>query len=104
MEPYWFEVAIMATIFSVGQIFFGHFEEGVPKWRKFAKFLSLTSLAVLLSAQAGRVWFYAFLGCGAVFVVVVHAWWLPRHGIHPLTGEPRDRYYRLRGWEVERRP
>ena len=29
---------------------------------------------------------------------VVHLWWLPRHGINGLTGEPKDKYYEFRGW------
>ena len=103
MEPYWFEVAVIASIFALGNIFFGHFEEGVPKWRKVIRFFALTGLAVLISATAGRVWFYGFLGLGAAFALVVHLWWLPRHGIHPWTGEPKERYYQLRGWKPQPR-
>lgn len=99
MEPYWFEVAVMASIYALGTILFGHFEEGVPKWRRVAKFVVLTGLAVLLSAAAGRAWFYGFLGLGVVFALVIHGWYLPRHGINPWTAEPRERYYRLRGWK-----
>lgn len=32
-------------------------------------------------------------------VLVIHAWWLPKHGINGWTGEPKDRYYALRGWK-----
>ena len=32
----WFEVALAATIFAVGNILFGHFEERTPKWRRVA--------------------------------------------------------------------
>jgi hypothetical protein len=103
VEPYWFEVAVVASTFALGNILFGHFEEGVPKRRKVLKFFALTGLAVLISATAGRAWFYGFLGLGATFVLVVHGWWLPRHGINPWTGEPRDRYYQLRGWKVRPR-
>jgi hypothetical protein len=31
--------------------------------------------------------------------VIVHAWWLPRHGVNGWTGEPKERYYALRGWK-----
>jgi hypothetical protein len=31
---------------------------------------------------------------GAVF----HVWWCRRHGINPLTAEPKEEYYQLRGW------
>ncbi len=35
----------------------------------------------------------------AVAVSIIHAWWLPKHGINGLTGEPKDKYYELRGWK-----
>ncbi len=73
------------------------------RWRKVLKFFALTGLAVLISAVAGRAWFYGFLGLGSAFVPVVHGWWLPRNGINPWTGEPRERYYQLRGWKVKAR-
>ena len=51
----WIDAAVMATMFALGNILFGHFEERTPKWR---------------------------------------------HGIHGLTGEPKDKYYALRGWKA----
>ena len=72
MEPYWFEVAVVASVFALGNILFGHFEEGVPKWRKVLKFFALTGLAVLISTVAGRAWFYGFLGLGAAFVLATN--------------------------------
>lgn len=99
MEAYWFEIAIISSIFALGNILFGHFEERTPKWRRVAKFLLISSLAVALSALAGRVWFYVMLGGISGLFAVVHGWWLPKHGIHGLTGEPKERYYQLRGWK-----
>ena len=51
----WFEVALVATIFAIGNMLIG-------------------------------------------FVLIVHAWWLPRNGVNGWTGEPKARYYALRGW------
>jgi len=31
--------------------------------------------------------------------LVIHLWWLPKHGINGWTGEPREKYYALRGWK-----
>ena len=45
----WIDVAVMASMFAVGNILFGHFEERTPKWRR---------------------------------------------------GEPKEKYYALRGWKV----
>jgi hypothetical protein len=52
----------------------------------------------LLSKTAGRPWTFAYIfglpAVGAIF----HVWWCLRHGINPLTAEPKEEYYRLRGW------
>jgi uncharacterized membrane protein YfcA len=95
----WFEVAVVATLFAVGNIVFGHFEEGTPKWRRIAKLALFAVLGVFVSSRFGRTWFWVLLAVPAVAVVVIHAWWLPRHGINGWTGEPREKYYALRGWK-----
>ena len=95
----WFEIAIVASVFAVGNILFGLFEEGAPKWRRVAKFFLLTGLAVLISATAGRAWFFVFLGTLLTVALVIHLWWLPKHGINGWTGEPKEKYYKLRGWK-----
>jgi hypothetical protein len=97
--PYWFEVAVMGVLTAIGNILLGHFEQGKAKWRRVAKVFIGCGLAVLVSATAGRGWFFVMLGLLAVGVVVVHAWWLPRKGINGWTAEPRDKYYALRGWK-----
>jgi len=33
-------------------------------------------------------------------VVYIHVWWLPRKGINGWTGEPKEKYYALRGWKL----
>ena len=78
METHWVEVAIISTIFAVGNIYFGHFEEHTPKWRRTAKFMLISGFAVALSAIAWRVWFYLWLGSIGVIFIVVHGWWLPK--------------------------
>ena len=95
----WFEIAVVAIIFAVGNILFGHFEEQTPKWRRLLKMAIVLLVAVSLSALLGRAWFWAFLGAMLLLVLGIHGWWLPRHGINGWTGEPRDRYYALRGWK-----
>jgi hypothetical protein len=100
-DSLWLEVSVMTSIFAFGLIFFGHFEEGAPKWRRALKIPLLTGLACAISAFLGRFWFFAFLALLAGFVLYVHAWVLPRkHGINGWTGEPRNKYYALRGWKL----
>jgi hypothetical protein len=98
-ESLWVEVAVVSTITAVGSIFFGHFEERTPKWRKVLKLLSFIIGTTVISAAAGRIWAFTFIGISLLIVVYVHAIWLPRKGINGWTGEPKDKYYELRGWK-----
>src|SRR2546423_392642 len=96
----WIDVAVMATMFALGNILFGQFEEKTPKWRRVLKFLLITGAVTAISAGAGRVWSAALVGALLAVAAVIHGWWLPKHGINPLTAEPRDKYYALRGWKL----
>jgi hypothetical protein len=96
----WFEVAVVMTIFAFGNIFFGHFEERTPKWRRALKVLVFLALVLALSRLLGRAWAIGILAVGGMIpFVVIHLWWLPRKGINGWTGEPKEKYYRLRGWD-----
>jgi hypothetical protein len=95
----WFDVALVATIFAVGNIVFGHFEEQTPKWRRVLKVFVVLTATYLLSAMLGRAWVFGLLGVMLMLVLVVHGWWLPRQGINGWTGEPKERYYAFRGWK-----
>lgn len=94
----WMAVAITATIFAVGNILFGHFNEAIPKWKRVTKVVLVLALVGVISAKAGPVWGLAPIALMLVVAAVVHLWWLPRHGINGLTGEPREKYYELKGW------
>jgi len=87
-----------AAVVATGSTLFGHFEEGTPKARRLSKWLGYFGVVALLSKMVGRPWTFAYIfgmpAAGAVF----HVWWCRRHGINPLTAEPKDEYYRLRGW------
>jgi hypothetical protein len=97
----WINLAIVASIFAVGNVLFGHFEEGTPKWRRVAKFFLVMGLVALLSATVGSAGVWILIGAMMLGAILIHAWWLPRQGINGWTGEPREKYYELRGW---RRP
>ena len=96
----WFEVAIVATIFAVGNILFGHFEERTPKWRRVLKVFLFLAVTRVVSVELGRPWSYLVIVLPLVFALVIHLWWLPRKGINGWTGEPKVRYYELRGWKL----
>ena len=96
----WFEVAMVMAVFAFGNIFFGHFEEKTPKWRRALKVLVFVGFIVAVSAALGRAWAMGVLvGAAVIPFVVIHGWWLPKHGINGWTGEPKEKYYQLRGWD-----
>ncbi|MGQ0542078.1 MAG: hypothetical protein ACT4O9_09565 [Blastocatellia bacterium] len=97
----WINLTIVASLFVIGNIVFGHFEEGTPKWRRIAKFFVFMAFVALISHFAGSIWVYIFLGTLAVGVLVIHIWWLPKKGINGWTGEPKGKYYELRGWKTK---
>ena len=91
----WFEIAIVMSIFAIGGILFGHFEEHKPKWRRVLKVVITTALFVSLSATLGRAWAFGFLALPLLGAAIIHLWWLPSNGVNGWTAEPRDRYYEL---------
>jgi hypothetical protein len=95
----WMEAAIVATIFAVGNILFGHWEAETPKWRRLLKFVLILLLTLWISTSLGRRWAFLFLGLLGLAALIVHAWWLPRHGINGWTAEPKEKYYAMRGWK-----
>lgn len=94
-----FEVAVVMSIFAFGNIFFGHFEEKTPKWRRVVKVFLFLGLVAGISATLGRAWAMGFLAAMLIPFAVIHVWWLPKHGVNGWTGEPKEKYYRLRGWD-----
>lgn len=96
-DTLWFDIAVVMTIFTLGGILFGHFEEHKPKWRRLLKVAIVVALVVGLSAIAGRFWAFGILLLPIAGAAWVHLRWLPKHGINGWTGEPKERYYELIG-------
>lgn len=96
--PWWFEVAVVFALTTVGHILLGHFAEKTPRWVCLAKAFLGAALGAAISTLLGREWFFAFLGAMLLAFAVIHGWWLPRHGINGWTAEPRERYHAFRGW------
>jgi hypothetical protein len=89
------EWLLSAVIIAVLTPAFGHFETVRPLWTRIARWLAYLAVAGLLGATIGRPWTLLWiLGlplAGATF----HTAWCLKHGIHPLTAEPRERYEQL---------
>jgi hypothetical protein len=93
----WFDVAVVMSIFAVGNILFGHFEEHKPKVLRLLKVILIVGLTALLSYLELRWVAYGLIGVLGLGAAYIHIWWLPRHGINGWTGEPKERYYELLG-------
>ena len=94
----WFEVAVVCGITAFGSIFFGHFEEHTPKLRRVLKLIATNSVILLLSIFLGRAYSFGLLGLAILGIIYIHGFWLPSKGINGLTGEPKEKYYKLKGW------
>jgi hypothetical protein len=102
-DTLWFDVALVTSIFAVGNILFGHFEEHRPKARRVAK-LAIVLAGTLLLSYFGLRWVaYGVIGLLALAAAYIHAWWLPKHGVNGWTGEPKERYYELVGAHRQKR-
>ena len=95
LETRWFDVAVFMSLFTVGSILFGHFEQYKPAWRRLLKPAIFLSLLLVLTQTAGRAWAYGVMSIPLLGALWVHAYWLPKHGISGWTAEPRDKYIEL---------
>lgn len=95
----WFEIAIVAMLLLAGQVFFAFFEEQTPRWRLVLKHALGIAFYTSISYFFGQFWFWAAIGATLLAVFVIHAWWLPKNGINGWTGEPKEKYYEMRGWK-----
>src|SRR5512134_237679 len=94
-QTVWFDIAVVMSIFAVGNILFGHFEEHKPKVRRLLKVGLVVGLTVGLSYVGLRSIAYGFIGLLGLLAVYIHLWWLPSHGINGWSGEPKEKYYEL---------
>jgi hypothetical protein len=94
-----FDLFLASTLFALGSIVFGHFEAKTPLPRRLAKLASFLGLTALVSWVLGQpwslIWIFGVFGLGLGF----HVWWTKKHGIGVFSGEPREKYYQLRGWD-----
>lgn len=95
IDTIWFDVAMVMTIFAVGSVLFGRFEEHKPRGRRLLKVVIVTAVVVTLAATVGRVWAYAVLAIPLIAAAYAHLVWLPQRGINGWTAEPRDKYLEL---------
>ena len=92
-------LAIMVVILVVGNIFFRNFDPKLSWWCRLLKAFAGLTITALVSHYFGTIGVIVWFSLIAAPLVYVHAIWLPRNGVNGWTGEPRERYYALRGWQ-----
>lgn len=97
------DIAVVAAILLAGNILFRHFDPHLPLWRRLLKVLVILTATAVISYYFGRTGVIIAFVIAFIPVIYIHAIWLPRHGVNGWTGEPRDKYYALRGWAPEDR-
>jgi hypothetical protein len=91
----WFDVAVVMTIFALGNMQFGKFEQHKPLARRVLKVVIVLAVIVTLANTVGRAWAYAVLAVPLIVALYVHLVWLPRQGINGWTAEPYVKYLEL---------
>jgi hypothetical protein len=94
-ETWWFDVAVVMSIFAVGSVLFGRFEQHKSRGRRLLKQLVVLTIVLLLEVTAGRVWAFGVLALPLFGAAYVHLVWLPKRGINGWTAEPYDKYLTL---------
>ncbi len=89
---------MMAVLLALGIVTFRRFEQRTPLWRRLLKAFTALAMTAVISYFFGRTSVIIAFCIAALPVIFIHAIRLPRHGINGWTGEPRDKYYALRGW------
>ncbi len=97
MSLEWFLSALLGTL---GSVLFGQFESGTSAKGRLGKWLFYLAVTGLL-ARKGRPWTLIWVLFIPVSASALHIWWCRKHGINPLTAEPKEKYYQLRGWSLD---
>ena len=95
LDTRWFDVAVVMTLFAIGSILFGRFEEHKPRAGRVIKVAMVLAVTVALASTVGRWWAYGLLAVPLAGAAYAHLVWLPKHGVNGWTGEPRARYLEL---------
>jgi len=91
-------VAAGAMLLALGNVAFWRFEPEKPVWRRLLKVVVALAITAAISYYFGRTGVIIAVAIAALPLIYIHGIWLPRHGVNGWTGEPREKYYKLRGW------
>jgi hypothetical protein len=92
------EIVVAAVVVGLGQALFSRFEVKTHPLRLLARWLLYFTIAAVLAHKVGEPWSWLWTLGLPLLGFTVHAVWCRRHGIRVLAPEPKERYYKLRGW------
>ncbi len=92
------DMAAVAVVLAFGNVAFRRFDPDLPFLRRLLKSLVILAITALISRYFGRLGVVIAFCVAMLPVIYIHGIWLPRHGVNGWTGEPREKYYALRGW------
>ena len=95
------DLYLTALLHSIGLTLFGVFEERTPRRKRLLKLVLINAITALLVFTVGRPWSLIWVLGSFALATSFHVGWALKNHIHPLTAEPRERYYQLRGWPSE---
>jgi hypothetical protein len=94
----WLDVAAIAVFLLVGNVVFRHFEPMASTTRRVLKVVVTLAITAAVSYYFGRKGVVLAFTAVLMPVIYIHAIWLPSKGVNGWTGEPKAKYYALRGW------
>src|SRR4051812_35306629 len=95
------DVAAVAGFLAFGNVLFRPLDPFLPLSRRVLKTFAALTVTALLSYAFGHTGVLVAFGLTMVPLLYIHAIWLPRNGVNGWTGEPKEKYYALRGWSVD---
>jgi hypothetical protein len=98
-DTFWVEVAVVTIFFLLGHIYFGHFEERSPKWRKLLKYIVTLAIIICISNYAGRIYAFGLFGLALIPVIYIHGVILPKKGINGWDWRTQSQILRIQGME-----
>jgi hypothetical protein len=96
VEWEWITAAVLIAVLSP---LFGHFEAESAVWTRVTRWLIYLAILLAVEHTVGPPWTWIWVFGLPLIGVSYHFVWCRKHQINPLTAEPRDRYYHLRGWQ-----
>ena len=91
------DFAVFIAGWLAGNILFNAFERHVSRRKRIAKLVIILAVLYGAGVLGGRGLVYGLVLLIGAGMMLLHAWWFPKHGVNGLTAEPYDRYLQVIG-------